>query len=50
MKVVLTEVKMLRILKRSELEQQKKTYQCGDRVTVLGLVCDKMPKRLSLVR
>ena len=28
----------------------KKTYQCGDRVTVLGLVCEKMTKRMRLPR
>jgi hypothetical protein len=35
----LTEVKMSRIRKRSEVDQEKKTYQSGDRVTVLGLEC-----------
>jgi hypothetical protein len=35
----LTEVKMSRMRKRSEVDQEKKTYQSGDRVTVLGLEC-----------
>ena len=43
-KGVMTEVKMSRKGKRSELEKEKKKYQCVDRVTVLGLVCDKMVK------
>ena len=49
-KGALTELKMSRMCKRSELEQEQKTYQCADRVTVLGLVCDKMTKRVRLVR
>ena len=32
---------MSRMSKRSELEKEKKTYQCVDRVTVLSLECDK---------
>ena len=28
---------MSRMCQRSELEQEKRTYLCGDRVTVLGL-------------
>ncbi len=41
---------MSRIRRRSELEQEKKTYHRTDRVTVLGLVSDKMVKRVSLTR
>ena len=29
---------------------EKQTYQCGDRVNVLGLVCAKMDNRVSLTR
>ncbi len=46
----MTEVKMSRIRKRSELQKQKKTYQCTDRVSELGLVCAKMVKRVRLTR
>ena len=35
---------------RSEMEQEKKTYQSTDRVTVLGLVCAKMTKRVMKSR
>jgi hypothetical protein len=37
-KVSLTEVRMSRIRKISDLDQEKKTYKRGDRVTVLGVV------------
>ena len=49
-KGTLTEVKMSRMRKRSEEEQHKKTYKSSDKVTVLGLVCAKMAKRVLLVR
>ena len=45
-----TEVKMSRMCKRSELDNQKKTYQCTDKVTVLGLVCEKNTERVIMVR
>ena len=50
MKGVMTEVKMSRMSKISDLDQKKKTYPRGDRVSVLGLVCDKMVKRVSMTR
>ena len=50
MKGTLTEVKMCGIRQRSELDKQKKTYQRTDRVTVLGLVCEKMSKRVVVAR
>ena len=34
--------------KRSELDDQKKTYQSTDRVNVLGVVCERMTKRVML--
>ena len=34
-------VKISRMRKRFELDQEKKTYQRSDRVNVLGLVCEK---------
>ena len=40
----LTEVKMSRRSKRSDLDQEKKTYHRGDRITVLGVVSVKMVK------
>ena len=49
-KDALTEVKMSRMRKRSEEEQHKKTYKSSDKVTVLGLVCAKMAKRVLLAR
>jgi hypothetical protein len=49
-KGTLTEVKMSRMRKRSEEEQHKKTYKSSDKVTVLGLVCAKMAKRVLLAR
>ena len=49
-KTTLTEVKMAAIRKRSENINQIKTYQRTDRVTVLGLVCEKMAKRVATVR
>ena len=39
-KGTMTEVKMSRMRKRSELDE-KKTYQYTGRVTVLGVVCQK---------
>jgi hypothetical protein len=36
--------------RRIDEDQDKKTYQCVDRVTVLGLVFAKMDKRVSLTR
>ena len=41
---------MAAIRKRSENINQIKTYQRTDRVTVLGLVCEKMAKRVATVR
>ena len=41
---------MSRRRKRSEEQQHKKTYKCTDKVTVLGLVCAKMAKRVLLAR
>jgi hypothetical protein len=38
----LTEVKMSGIRKRAAETDKKKTYRCVDRVTVLGLVCEKI--------
>ena len=40
-KQALTEVKMSGMRKRSAEADKKKTYRCEDRVTVLGLVCEK---------
>ena len=44
MKEGLTEVKMSGMRKRATETDKKKTYQRADRVTVLGLVCEKMSK------
>ena len=41
-KGVMTEVKMSRMRKRSELDEQEKTCQCTDTVTVLGVVCERI--------
>ena len=41
---------MSMIPKRSELSNHNKTYQGTDRVTVLGLVCEKMAERVALPR
>jgi hypothetical protein len=41
-KETLTEVKMSVMRKRTVETDKKKTYQRADRVTVLGLVCEKM--------
>ena len=41
-KEALTEVKMSGIRKRAAESDKKKTYRGADRVTVLGLVCEKM--------
>jgi hypothetical protein len=49
-KEALTEVKMSALRKRSERVNEKKTYQRTDRVTVLGLVCEKMAQRVAYVR
>ncbi len=43
-------VKMSGMRKRSGLDNQKKTYECTHRVTVLGLVCEKMANPVALVR
>ena len=42
MKEEMTEVKMSMIRKRSQDDNQKKTYDRKDSVTVLGMVCEKM--------
>ena len=39
-----------RNVKRCERVNEQKTYKRGDRVTVLGLVCEKMAKRVAHVR
>ena len=31
-------------------DDKKKTYRCADRVTVLGLVCEKMSERVAFAR
>jgi hypothetical protein len=49
-KEALTEVKMSVMHKRPEEDNEKKTYQSTDRVTVLGLVCEKMTERVVLAR
>ena len=41
---------MSALRKRSERVNEKKTYQRTDRVTVLGLVCEKMAQRVAYVR
>ncbi len=41
-KLDLTEVKMSGMRKRGGETDNKKTYRGADRVTVLGLVCEKM--------
>jgi len=41
---------MAAISKRSEYINQIKTYQRTDRVTILGLVCEKMAKRVATVQ
>ena len=38
------------IRKRSEFDNQRKTYDRTDRVTVLGLVCEKMIERVVVDR
>ena len=45
-KQALTEVKMSSIRKRETEADKKKTYRGTDRVTVLGLVCEKMAERV----
>jgi hypothetical protein len=45
-----TEVKMSLMCKRSSDDNENKTYQRTDRVTVLGLVCEKMTQGVLLVR
>jgi hypothetical protein len=49
-KETLTEVKMSGMRKRAGETDKKKTYQRTDRVTVLGLVCEKMSERVRLPR
>jgi len=49
-KETLTEVKMSAMCKRAAEANEKKTYQSTDRVTVLGLVCEKMAERVVLPR
>ena len=46
----LTEVKMSQTRKRCACVNEQKTYKRGDRVTVLGLVCEQMAKRVLNVR
>ena len=41
---------MTAIRKRSEYINQIKTYQRTDRVTILGLVCEKLAKRVATVQ
>ena len=48
-KDALTCIKMSAIRKRSERVNLAKTYRRTDRVTVLGLVCEKMAKRVAAV-
>ena len=50
MKEALTKVKMAGMRKRAVETDKNKTYQRTDRVTVLGLVCEKMSERVALVR
>ena len=50
MKETLTEVKISVIRKRTVETNEKKTYQSTDRVTVLGLVCEKMAERVMFAR
>jgi hypothetical protein len=45
-KEALTEVKMSSMRKRAAEADKKKTYRGADRVTVLGLVCEKMAERV----
>ena len=49
-KETLTEVKISVIRKRTVETNEKKTYQSTDRVTVLGLVCEKMTERVVFAR
>jgi hypothetical protein len=49
-KETLTEVKMSGMRKRVAETDKKKTYQRTERVTVLGLVCEKMTERVALTR
>jgi hypothetical protein len=49
-KQALTEVKMSSMRKRAGEADKKKTYRGADRVTVLGLVCEKMAERVACVR
>ena len=50
MKQELSEVKMSMIRKRSQDDNQKKTYERKDSVTVLGMVWEKMTERVTVVR
>jgi hypothetical protein len=49
-KQALTEVKMSSMRKRAAEADKKKTYRGADRVTVLGLVCEKMAERVVCAR
>ena len=49
-KQALTEVKMSMVRKRYERVNEQKTYKRTDRVTLLGLVCEKMAERVVKVR
>ena len=43
-------MKMSMIRKRSQDDNQKKTYERKDSVTVLGMVWEKMTERVTVVR
>ncbi len=43
-------VQMSMIRKRSQDDNQKKTYECKDSVSVLRMVCEKMAERVEVVR
>jgi hypothetical protein len=49
-KQALTEVKMSGMCQRAAEADEKKTYRDVDRVTVLGLVCEKMTERVVCAR
>ncbi len=49
-KETLTEVKMSGMCKRAAETDKNKTYRDTDRVTVLGLVCEKMTERVVFPR
>jgi len=46
----MTEVKMSMIRKRPQDDNQKKTYECKDSVTVLGMVSEKIVACVQVVR